>query len=699
MKNLFCLLFLVISISVFSQEEISIVSFKQSSSDIAARTNQRDDTKGIPCALVKVQFPMRNVLFEGDIAGEVDFKTNEYWIYMPENSSRLEVKAPSCKPLVVDFAKHGIASVESKGTYELCLLKKEKDASQLYNDGMVALAKNDIVTAFDNLQKASVSGYAPATYQLGVASIVPFDRNYDEDPNTQESYQEAYNNYVKAAEKGYPEAQIALGKLLLDYKTGFPEQITKIKINENLKEQSAIMNLIKQAADNGMIDAQYLMLSDKQWCSENANKGVAVAEFGMGLFNDPSFSTTDYPMLESIDITPTDNIEQAVSWYQKAAGKGLDIALWRLGDLYAQGLGVSKDTNKAIELKTKAAEQGNYLFQYMMGIMYAYGEIGNYEYYAMDNTELGGGEVWETISQDATKAEYWLRKFNHKQLTKSEIANIIDCNGLFSSTLDVLAATLMKEGNYEKAIYWYQREMDLGFRDAYCNLGEMYIKGIGISKNYEKAREMFEKADMDDEHYGDGYSGSLRDRAKAYLGVIYRDGLGVESDVMKAKTFLMASASKNDAKGMYELAMLLKREGNSEEASKLFNELKRGWGVNDDDDYYKNKAQAPAEEIVFDAEEEAAASISALTEQIEAQDASKFQEVLATVQEKIKEIIGANPEIAKEYVTKIQDFLKKNAEKIKAFAGENAAVQTALAAFTAAPAESVVDGLMQTKEH
>ena len=52
-----------------------------------------------------------------------------------------------------------------------------------------------------------------------------------------------------------------------------------------------------------------------------------------------------------------------------------------------------------------------------------------------------------------------------------------------------------------------------------------------------------------------------------------------------------------------------------------------------------NKAQAPAEaaaeEVVFDAEEEASASISALTEQIEAQDANKFQEVLATVQEKI----------------------------------------------------------------
>ena len=38
---------------------------------------------------------------------------------------------------------------------------------------------------------------------------------------------------------------------------------------------------------------------------------------------------------------------------------------------------------------------------------------------------------------------------------------------------------------------------------------------------------------------------------------------------------------------------------------------------------------------------------------------------------------------------------KENAEKIKAFAGENQAVQAAVTAITAAPAETVVDGLMQ----
>ena len=115
-----------------------------------------------------------------------------------------------------------------------------------------------------------------------------------------------------------------------------------------------------------------------------------------------------------------------------------------------------------------------------------------------------------------------------------------------------------------------------------------------------------------------------------------------------------------------------------------------------------NKAQAPAdnteaveEAMVYNAEEEAAASINQLTEQIEAQDASKFQEVLTAIQEKIKDIIGSDPAVAKEYVTKIQDFLKENADKIKAFAGENEAVQAALATITAAPAETVVDGLMQ----
>ena len=103
-----------------------------------------------------------------------------------------------------------------------------------------------------------------------------------------------------------------------------------------------------------------------------------------------------------------------------------------------------------------------------------------------------------------------------------------------------------------------------------------------------------------------------------------------------------------------------------------------------------NKQAAPAEEqeVAVNVDDAVSEITAALSEQIEAGDVNKFQEVLATVQEKIKEFIGNNPEVAKEYVAKVQDFLKENADKIKAFVGENETVNAAITALTAAPAET-----------
>ncbi|MBO7539863.1 MAG: sel1 repeat family protein [Prevotella sp.] len=533
MKRIIFMLLVFSSISAFSQKEIKVVSFKQSSSDISARTNQREDPKGEACALVKVQLPQRNALFEGDIIGEIAFKTNEYWVYMPQKSTQLEIKLQDCKPLKVDFINYDIPSLESKGTYELCIIKEAADSPQLYNEGMTALAKNDIVTAFEKLEKAYDAGYAPAAYELGQASLVTYDRNYDEDPNTTESYQEAYNYYKKAAEGGSPEAQYALGAMLLDFQNKYPEELSKIKVDPPFLDKSKIWNLIKNAADKGVVNAQYQMLADDKWCEENANNGNPVALFGMGLRNDSELSYEEYWMLESTDISSSENFEKAAEWYQKAAEIGLDAAQWRLGELYARGLGVKQDINKAIEFRTKAAEQGNTMFQFMMGIMYATGGFADYSTYMFPD-----GYVYNVeIPQDTEKADKWLRSVNHRQLNKTE-KDRLEGNGLLSFTLNELSDGFMKQSKYEKAIYWYQREAEMGYRDAFCNLGEIYLEGKGISKDYQKARMMFEKAILDDEHYGDGYSGQLKSKALCYLGIIYRDGLGVSVNKDKAKELL-----------------------------------------------------------------------------------------------------------------------------------------------------------------
>jgi hypothetical protein len=114
--------------------------------------------------------------------------------------------------------------------------------------------------------------------------------------------------------------------------------------------------------------------------------------------------------------------------------------------------------------------------------------------------------------------------------------------------------------------------------------------------------------------------------------------------------------------------------------------------------------QAPADQVAADsvatfsvetAIEEATAQ---LAEQIEAKDANKLQQVIEAIQTKVAEILKQNPDAAKEYVTKVQEYLKENAEAIKAFVGENAAAQAAVNALTTAPAETIVDGLMQAVE-
>ena len=100
-------------------------------------------------------------------------------------------------------------------------------------------------------------------------------------------------------------------------------------------------------------------------------------------------------------------------------------------------------------------------------------------------------------------------------------------------------------------------------------------------------------------------------------------------------------------------------------------------------------------EVAINADDEANASIAALTEQLDAKDANKFQEALATVKEKIAELIKTNPEAAKEYVAKVQNFLKENADKVKAVVGDNAAVAAAVSAITDIEPANVVNGLLE----
>ena len=57
-------------------------------------------------------------------------------------------------------------------------------------------------------------------------------------------------------------------------------------------------------------------------------------------------------------IGVAENDDEAVKWFQKAAGRGQPRALFLLGECYEEGHGVQEDLEKALEYYQKAADKG-----------------------------------------------------------------------------------------------------------------------------------------------------------------------------------------------------------------------------------------------------------------------------------------------------------------------------------------------------
>ena len=109
-------------------QELSVKSMCESSNDLAARTLPRKDLNGVECVLLKVQIVGQGVTFSGNVMGDVEYKGNEYWVYMPNGSKRLKITHPDCLPVEVVFEDYGIGKVQGKTTYILTIVKSNEQS-------------------------------------------------------------------------------------------------------------------------------------------------------------------------------------------------------------------------------------------------------------------------------------------------------------------------------------------------------------------------------------------------------------------------------------------------------------------------------------------------------------------------------------------------------------------------------------------
>ena len=123
MRNiLLSLVLLFAAISSAIAQELTVKSFKLASSDLTAQTQPRKDLNDRNCALIKVGIGLQGVQFEGGIMGNVENKTGEYWVYMPQGNRQLKVKHANYAPVMVTFADYGVEKLESNRTYELIVV-------------------------------------------------------------------------------------------------------------------------------------------------------------------------------------------------------------------------------------------------------------------------------------------------------------------------------------------------------------------------------------------------------------------------------------------------------------------------------------------------------------------------------------------------------------------------------------------------
>lgn len=118
-RTIFLFMTALLYLSVHAQE-LTVKSFAEKTNDLAASTYVRKDGNGNPCALVKVQLATAGAQFSPNVVGNVEYKVNEYWVYLPTINKHLEVKHPNFLTKDIVFADYGV-KLEPKTTYSLVL--------------------------------------------------------------------------------------------------------------------------------------------------------------------------------------------------------------------------------------------------------------------------------------------------------------------------------------------------------------------------------------------------------------------------------------------------------------------------------------------------------------------------------------------------------------------------------------------------
>ena len=171
MRNILLSLFILFA-AVSSAQKLTVESFKLAGSDLTAQTQPRKDLNDRNCALIKVGIGLQGVQFEGGIMGNVENKTGEYWVYMPQGNRQLKVKHTNYAPVMVTFADYGVEKLESNRTYELIITASGSTQVAQKQRLTIRYSPSSATVLVDNKMVKGTNGVAQTTLPVGQHSYI-----------------------------------------------------------------------------------------------------------------------------------------------------------------------------------------------------------------------------------------------------------------------------------------------------------------------------------------------------------------------------------------------------------------------------------------------------------------------------------------------------------------------------------------------
>ena len=249
-----------------------------------------------------------------------------------------------------------------------------------------------------------------------------------------------------------------------------------------------------------------------------------------------------------------------------SAEAGYVPAMYYLADLYKNGRYVEKDTAKATEWLTRAAENGD--IAAMVTLAEGYRKLCACGLNCTCGPDCPAKAALWPVDKDMDQALYWFKRAAEKGDTYSAcVLGEIYSDGV-ETRLD-----------YAEAAKWYRLGGEQGSGTAENNLANLYLVGQGVPKDYARASELYNQAM---EH---GVSGAAKYNlaelklyatppfrnhreavpviinaaknsdtyAQVTLGEMYETGRGVKRDYKEAAKWYKSAADANRAEAMVAL--------------------------------------------------------------------------------------------------------------------------------------------------